>query len=436
MALAMFDRVRRWIPADGFSRSVLLLVGSTAVSQALLALFSPVLTRIYTPEDFGVFGVFTSALALLLVVSNLRYEMAIPLADSDEDAIHLLALCLSITVVLVLLVCVGVWMGGPAWARLLREPRLGPFLWLLPVSLVGAGTYQALGYWMFRKRRYPETARTKIIQSASQVIAQVSFGILGTGAGGLILGDAAGRLAGSGALLLAVRRSTILRPRIDWNRMRAVASRFRRFPLISSLSAFLNSATLQLPPLLFVATYGPREGGWFVLGQTVIAMPSVLVGQAVAQVYLGEASVLRRTEPARYEALFFRTASRLALAGIVPVVLGLVAAPWAFSWIFGPSWREAGIYVRIMSASYLVNFVVWPLSQTLLILERQELQMYWDAGRLALVAGVFLVLPRLGLGPRWTVGALSLAITTSYIVFYWTCAALVRKEGARGRAGR
>ena len=435
MLSKLIERMGRRIPEGGFGRSVLLLVGGTALSQALLALASPVLTRVYTPAEFGIFGVFTSVLSLLLVPSNLRYEMAIPLAETDDDAIHLLALSLGITLAIVLLVVVGVWLGGPGLARLAREPRLGSYLWLLPVSLLGAGTYQALSYWVFRKKRFPEAARTKILQSIAQVATQVSLGFGGLGVGGLILGDATGRLVGGGALLAVVRRSTTLPARIRWDRVRSVASRFRRFPLISSFSAVLNSAAMQLPPLLFVAGFGAREGGWFVLGQTVIAMPSVLVGQAVAQVYMGEASELRREDPARYAELFFRTARRLALAGLVPVIGGLIAAPWLFSVVFGPSWREAGIYVRILSASYLVNFVVWPLSQTLLILERQELQMVWDAGRLALVAAVLVALPQFGVGPRWTVAVLSLAVTLSYLVFFWMCSLLVRKEGARAGTG-
>ncbi len=435
MLSKLSERLGRWIPEGGFGRSVLLLVGGTALGQAILAAASPILTRVYTPDQFGIFGVFTALLSLLLVVSSLRYEMAIPLAETDDDAIHLLVLSLGITFALVLLVCVGVWVGRTDLASLAREPRIGTSLWLLPVSLLGAGAYQALSYWVFRKRRFPEAARAKVLQSIAQVAAQVSLGLGGIGVGGLIVGDATGRVIGGGALLAMVRRSTTIPARIRWDTLRAVAIRFRRFPLISSFSAVLNAATLQLPPLLFVAAYGAREGGWFVLGQTVIAMPSVLVGQAVAQVYMGEASALRREDPARYAALFFRTARQLALVGLAPVVIGLIAAPWLFSVVFGPSWREAGIYVRILSASYLVNFVVWPLSQTLLILERQDLQMYWDAGRLALVAAVLVALPRLGLGPRWTVGVLSLAVTLSYLVFFWMCALLVRKEGARAATG-
>src|SRR5256885_405341 len=75
-----------------FARSVLTLASGTAAAQALLALSLPVLTRLYTPADYGALAVFSSTITVLLVLASLRFELAIPLPESDEDAASLLAL--------------------------------------------------------------------------------------------------------------------------------------------------------------------------------------------------------------------------------------------------------------------------------------------------------------------------------------------------------
>ena len=49
----MLDKLK---PKSEFSRNVLTLMTGTTIAQAIPIAISPILTRIYTPEDFGVFA--------------------------------------------------------------------------------------------------------------------------------------------------------------------------------------------------------------------------------------------------------------------------------------------------------------------------------------------------------------------------------------------
>src|SRR5690606_29477155 len=90
-------------PKSNFARSVSILVGGTAGAQLITIAATPLLTRLYTPNDFGVLAVYMSVLALFTVVASLRYELAIPLPESDDDAIHIVVLCLFITLLMTVL---------------------------------------------------------------------------------------------------------------------------------------------------------------------------------------------------------------------------------------------------------------------------------------------------------------------------------------------
>lgn len=100
-------RLERWLPRGSFVRNVAVLAGGTAAGQAIVVLASPVLTRLYTPEDFGVLAVYASLLCVLSTVATLRYELAIPLPKRDEDAAALVVLCLVIVLGMSLLVAMG-----------------------------------------------------------------------------------------------------------------------------------------------------------------------------------------------------------------------------------------------------------------------------------------------------------------------------------------
>ncbi len=414
--------VKGMLPKGHFSRSVAVLAGGTTLSQALVVLAFPLLTRLYTPEDLGVLAVYTSILSILVVIASLRYELAIPLAENDEAAANLLGLSLFIVLWFNLLTALGVWLLGDQIAHWVNTPVLKLYLWLLPLSLFGSGTYEAFSYWAIRKKAFPPIAQTRVSQSLGQVLTQLILGLLKLRPGGLLVGDVVGRLSGSGILaVLLWRKDGRTIKGISIPEIRSVACRYRRFPLLSSGSALLNSAGLQLPALLLAAFFGPHVAGWFALGQRVVGVPMALLGRAVAQVYFGEASWLAREEPGALRRLFLMTARRLLLVGGIPIGLLSLSSPWLFAFVFGDAWFEAGRYVQLLAFMFLVQFVVVPLSQTLNILERQDLQLVWDAGRLILVVGGLVIAGILGCSAWTAILVYSIAMLVSYGVLFILC---------------
>lgn len=148
-----------------------------------------------------------------------------------------------------------------------------------------------------RKHAFSQIAQTTLGQSIGMMLTQIGLGLSGLDPVGLLLGDAVGRVSGSGALATSVwRRDGVLLKRVSTSSLRRVAVRYRKFPLFSSGSGLLNSAGLQLPSFLLAEFYSPQVAGWFSLGQRVIGTPMALVGQAVAQVY-GGAQAASKSKP-------------------------------------------------------------------------------------------------------------------------------------------
>lgn len=426
--------IRDALQESHFVRSVAVLAGGTAAGQAIVVLSSPILTRLYTPEDFGVLAVYVSILSILVVVASLRYELAIPLPKHDDIAANLLVFSLAIVFGVGMLSGVVVWLFGDQLVSWTNAPAMKPYLWLLPLSLVGAGTYQVLNYWAIRRRAFFHVARTRLYQGVAQVFTQVLLGLTKFGPGGLLLGDVVGRAGGSGTLAaLAFKRDAELFKRISIGGIKLAAVRYRRFPLLSSGSSLLNSAGLQLPAILLAAFYGPQVAGWFALGQRVVGVPAVLIGRAVAQVYIGEAARFARESPAELHRLFSATAKRLFFVGIVPIALLMLGGPLFFELVFGANWSEAGNYLRILGAMFLVQFVVAPLSQTLNVLERQDLQLVWDAGRLVLVVGTIVAAYLLDFPAAVAIAVYGVGMILAYLSLFSISFLSIRKssEGRR-----
>ena len=425
--IPIVGRALKRVLRGGFVRNVAIIAGSAALAQGVVVVATPVVTRLYSPADYGVLSVFSSLLAVLATVSSLRYDFAVPVAEDDESAASLVALSFVVTLLVCVLISAGVLALGAPIAALIGSPELAHYLWYLPLGVLAAGIYRTLSAWATRQNVFSLIARTSIVQSFALAGVQIGLGILRFGPAGLILGHILGQAAGSGSLFkLFAREKRDWRGLASLQSLRRVAIRHKKFPLYSTFSGLLNSAGLQLPVLLLGGLYGLEVAGLFALGNRIISIPLSLIGRSVAKVYFGVAPKLAREDPNRLLKLFRKTARSLLAIGSIPIAGLAIAAPALFGWAFGETWVEAGRYVQLVAVLNVFRFAATPLSQTFNVLERQELAVVWDSLRLVLNVGAMWTAHSLGYGPSVAIALYSIVMTCYYASLLLAAPRLIR----------
>ena len=406
------------LPSSAFFRGALRISAGATLAQLILIASSPVLTRLFAPADYGAYAVATSLLAILVAVATLGYEFAIPLPRSDHEAANVVAVCLIVVIGVSTVTAVVVVLAGGSIATLAGAPSLGPYMPLLAVGVLSGGISTALIGWAIRNKTYTEIVANRLTQSGTLVAAQVGLGLAGAGTAGLFGGALVGSLVASSRLALAAwRRGAATFRQITRRGIGAAASRYRRFPLLTSPSILLNAVGLEAAVLVVVALYGTDVGGHFALAQRVIQLPVTVVGVAIAQVYFAEAAQVARERPGDLRRLFWRTTRALIVTAIVPSVVGGLAAPFLFGPVFGDAWVEAGQFVAILAPMYFLIFVTSPTGATLDILERQDLRLLREIVRLILIGGVVVLATSLQLSATAAVIAVSVVGCLTYLFF-------------------
>jgi O-antigen/teichoic acid export membrane protein len=232
------------------------------------------------------------------------------------------------------------------------------------------------------------------------------------------VGDAVGRSNGTRTLaLLDWRRDWARLRQVTWGGMARAAARFRRFPAIASGTALMNTCNLRMPALLLAAAFGPAVAGCFILAQRVFALPSAVIGESVAQVYFGEFAELAKADGGGLLELFRGTVRRMFRLGL-PLMLAAMAAGWfLFPALFGPSWREAGIYVVALAPMALAQFTAACADSSLLVLERQDLAFVRELVRSGLLLGAILAAHLLRWSPRPALFLFGATGTLAYTVY-------------------
>jgi O-antigen/teichoic acid export membrane protein len=339
------------------------LVSGTAGGRLILLLALPVATRLYDTEDFQLLAVFVALVGTFSVIAGLRFEIAIPLAETDGDAANLLILALLSAggISSVLLVLAGTIPSS--LAQLLGVAAFAPYLWLVALGVILVASYSALQFWTTRMHRFGAIARTRIGQAGTGAAAMLCLGWAGIAPLGLMIGHLLSMGAGGLSLAAQMLRSDdrLLRE-IEWRNLGAAFRAYQRYPLFSTPEALANVAGIQMPILIIAASSG-EEAGQLFLAMQVMGAPMTLLGASVGQVYASRAAEELRNGSLYSFTMFMMR--RLFLIGLGPIVLAAFLAPFVFPLVFGNEWQRAGIIVAWIAPWMLAQLVVSPVSMGL-----------------------------------------------------------------------
>lgn len=362
---SLLDKVNAKLNAQGgFLKAVSVLVGGTAFAQGIAILALPILTRLYTPEDFSLFAIYTSLLLTLSVASCLRFEIAIPIAENDNEAIYLVLLALLSNFIISILIGLIIWVFHSDIIFLLRQPDFADLIWLVPIGVFFSGLYNSLQYWTTRKKLFPLIAKTRMVQSVSGTSIQIVMGLIGLSVLGLIAGQIVKVSSGIKSLALGFYKEAYNPIRnLNLKVLKQVFKKNDKFPKYSALEALANSAAIQLPIILIAALALDAEAGYLILAMQIMAIPIGFIGGAVAQVYLAHASEkYNKGELTQYT---YKCIFQLIKIGVIPLFVICLLAPSIVPLIFGEAWQRTGEMMIWMLPWFVMQFLVSPISMSL-----------------------------------------------------------------------
>ncbi len=421
----MYQTWRARLKNNNALRGVAFLAGGTALAQVISVLSSPIATRIYTPANYGVYGPFYTITAIFCLACVLRYEQAIVVQSTDEEAFHAVVGCLMVLLVMAV-TSTGI-VAGAMLFPLGKFSPIRPYLWWLPVTVVSTGIYQIFNMWALRKRNYKIITQTNVTQSLSGSSSNILLGLALHSPLGFILSAIIATSAGTTRLVrsfLTFYRATI--HTISFPASRAFLYRYKQYPLFALPAAILNTSALSLPMIFLMVLYNPTITGYYSLALRIVGLPMALIGSSVTQVFLAETSTMLHTNPEKLPAVFRKTMLHVAIIALCPLIIGC-CSPTLFPIIFGHRWKEAGYYALILSIFSAAQIIVSPTSNIVILTGKQHLQFYLDLVRIVCVLLALLIPHTLGFGPRVTMGCYAVTMVLLYAMYQLVYFAILRR---------
>lgn len=379
-----------------FRGMVTMALGSGA-AKGIGLLVVPLLTRLYSPEDYGVLSVFSGLIFILVPFLTFRYVMALPLPRQDGTAMNLLVLSGGLMLLVTSVITLALWLFGEFLLAPFSMESLVPWWWLIGLGLLGTASYETATLWASRRRAYKPIARSQIMQSLNGAIAKLALGWFGYTSFGLLVGQVVNQSAGTGSLYRRFRTDLRRNWRhVRWSRLKKTAYLYRRFPTWRLPSQVLLAFTIQAPVLLTALIYDAGTTGQLGLAIMAISLPMALVGDNMSKAYYAEMSALGRRQPQQIKQITWSVIRTLTLLAIVPVAVLALAGEPLFALVFGEPWETAGRYAAILSLFLLSQFATAPVVRVFSVMGRERVFLFINIQR-----ALFILL---SFAPGWLLG--------------------------------
>lgn len=375
-----------------FVRNVIIITTGTAGAQAVTMALSPVITRLYGPEAFGIMGTFNAMISIIIPISALTYPIAIVLPDSDQDAKGIIKLSLLITVILSILSILLLGFFNEPIVNVFNLDEISSFLYLIPIVIIFAGLMQVSEQWLIRTKQFSINARVTFLQSLIINGGKIGIGFFHPVSSVLVVMTAIGNGLRAGMMIAFAKKSNYeeVRTNQENKSIKKLAKEYYDFPAFRAPEVFLNAVSNGLPVLMLTAFFGPAAAGFYSIGRTVLSMPSQLVGKSVGDVFYPRIAEAANNKE-DITTLIKKATLVLGGVGFLPFSIVILFGPTLFSFVFGSDWVIAGEYARWIALWSFFGFMNRPSVQSLPVLNAQRFHLFYTIIMLVTRLGVLAI---------------------------------------------
>ena len=382
-----FDLFAR-LGSSRFVRDTGSLATGVVVAQLIGLAISPVLTRLFTPADFGVYSLVVSMSSIAGVFATLRLESIIPAVKSGTDAMRLMQLMFGLSCLTGLVALPLIVIFAKPLAQALSLPVAGEAtLYLVPVLLVALAFFSGIRAWCIRHGRFEAVSRGQIARAVCAALVWLGLGWTGLAQGpGLALsaGQGAADLVFSGVLYQSLTRRewrTLISPR--WGRIRTALKRNANMVRTLVSSQAIAALYSRMPIIVIAAVFGPTQAGFYALAERVVGAPAALIANTIGDVYRQRAANAHR-DGLPFDGLMRQVLVLTLALSVVPFVVAMALTPKYFGAVFGQQWQPAAFTMTVMLFGALVAFNSTPIDKAAIIVGASGYILTWHILRLVI----------------------------------------------------
>lgn len=346
-------------------QNFLKIFSSNTIINVLPLFLVPIFSRVFLPEDYGQVALLIATSTLVASIASLRFELAIVLPKSDDEAMQVVKLStmLSLSVILLLsIICYGMY-----YLKISNEPIL---LIAIPCATLIASFTNVARNWAVRKKHFGLIAKAGIVGLIMGTLTKFYWGFESFNHDGLIYSS----LIGSSAtmLLLTAKVATSFnRVSLVKNNLKTVAIRYSQFLKFNVPQTLLDSLNTHGVIYLISAFYGTQMLGQYSMAEKFLKIPARFIGSAISPVYYQHATE-NYNQGLPFHPFTKKIIFTLTFIAIPAIMVTVFFGEIIFEFALGDQWALAGRVASIIIFWAMIRFISSPLSTITLVLKKNK----------------------------------------------------------------
>lgn len=376
-----------------FIRNTAVLAGGNILAQVISIALIPVITRIYSTEQFGEFSMLAAIAMILIPISSLRYNAAILLPEKKADSKALLYLSIAVNLTLVAILFFLIWVFNAQISALLGLGDTG-LLYFIPLIVLFGGWQLIIEAWALRGKAFVAISVASVGATSSDRLMGIVSGMFSIGTIGLLLGRTSGLLINvfltvGGVLKRYTQEKNKESIKINVNDIFRISRIYNKFALYS-WAAMIQQMARQAPIFLIGIFYSPVTAGLYALCFRVLAEPVQILGAALGRSFAQRAAEDKRNNK-DLSVITFKLFKYLLMLIVVPMIILAIIATDVFGVVFGEQWEESGRYVQFVVPVFILTFMLRSLGSLFDVLRKQKDQFVFGISMLVASVGSFML---------------------------------------------
>lgn len=386
-----------------------LMILSSGIAQVILIITTPIITRLYSPAEFGEFTIFSNIAMILIPIINARYDLLIVNTKNDRSA-NILSQISFLISLLILLILIPIFTIS-AW---LYPNFILDFIFIIIMLFLVSLTNIFTNY-LNKERKYKVLSLINVFRAGSMALLQIIFGLLALGSLGLIIGFSLSYIAGITLGYKTFKKHfNIVR---DKEETKALFLENKNQLVYSTPSILLNSLSFSVVVFFIGVLYTNTEVGIYGMAIRVLGIPVTIISLGLSKIFMQQANDYY-IEYGNFRNLLLKFSSILVIVSIILYVPLYLFSEELVNILLGHSWVDAITVIKIVIPLFVIRLIVSTVSLSVIVLQKQQLELILQALFLIGTTATFVISKMLNLTFLNFVSINTVVLIVSYMIFF------------------
>lgn len=386
-----------------------LMILSSGIAQVILIITTPIITRLYSPTEFGEFTIFSNIAMILIPIINARCDLLIVNTKNDRSA-NILSQISFLISLLILLILIPIF-AISAW---LYPNFILDFIFIIIMLFLVSLTNIFTNY-LNKERKYKVLSLINVFRAGSMALLQIIFGLLALGSLGLIIGFSLSYIAGITLGYKTFKKHfNIVR---DKEETKALFLENKNQLVYSTPSILLNSLSFSVVVFFIGILYTNTEVGIYGMAIRVLGIPVTIISLGLSKIFMQQANDYY-IEHGNFRNLLLKFSSILVIVSIILYVPLYLFSEELVNILLGHSWVDAITVIKIVIPLFVIRLIVSTVSLSVIVLQKQQLELILQALFLIGTTVTFVISKMLNLTFLNFVSINTVVLIVSYMIFF------------------